>query len=195
MHRAKLIRVAGVVAAVGAIVGGGIAVYRHYRIKGFHVVDSAGLYRSAQPQGPNWEELRQEYGVRTVVSLREWNADPDNPDLRTEEAATRRLGIRLIKIDVPRGGLPTHEQTDEFLRLAGDRGNWPMLFHCQAGRDRTGVACAAYRMYVEGWSLARADEEMDRLHSHDKPFLNHWLDEYARHRQGSPDCDCRSRPG
>lgn len=38
--------------------------------------------------------------------------------------------------------------------------NQPILIHCLDGKNRTGVACAAYRMAVDGWTLDEALEEM-----------------------------------
>ncbi|MCK5172282.1 MAG: dual specificity protein phosphatase family protein [Planctomycetes bacterium] len=38
----------------------------------------------------------------------------------------------------------------------------PVFVHCRHGADRTGTACAVYRIAVEGWSKAEAIEEMTK---------------------------------
>lgn len=57
-----------------------------------------------------------------------------------------------------------------------------LLVHCRLGVDRTGMVIAAYRMLVQGWSLARAEGEMDLLGFHDRPycFWKHALAKLAK---------------
>jgi len=47
-----------------------------------------------------------------------------------------------------------------FIAVMDDPANHPVLVHCLAGRDRTGVACAVYRMEYDRWPAERAAAEM-----------------------------------
>jgi len=49
---------------------------------------------------------------------------------------------------------------DQFRAVTDDAAGAPVLVHCVAGRDRTGTACAAYRMEYDGWGPERAAAEM-----------------------------------
>jgi len=44
--------------------------------------------------------------------------------------------------------------------LAADERRVPVFVHCEHGADRTGIACAAYRIVVQGWSKQQAIDEM-----------------------------------
>jgi protein tyrosine/serine phosphatase len=58
------------------------------------------------------------------------------------------------------------------------------LVHCKSVADRTGVACAAYRMAVDGWTLAEAWEELEcyggGIHNILNYKLKHHLEKYAK---------------
>jgi protein tyrosine/serine phosphatase len=53
-----------------------------------------------------------------------------------------------------------NEDVVQFLKIVSDPAQQPMLVHCQHGADRTGTACAVYRIAVEGWSKEDAIKEM-----------------------------------
>jgi protein tyrosine phosphatase (PTP) superfamily phosphohydrolase (DUF442 family) len=120
---------------------------------------SPTLYRSAMPEAEGFRAL-EDSEIASVLSLR-WKADPadDTPD-----DGPRRLHIPIRTWDLE------EEHVVEFLRLATDPANQPMLVHCRHGADRTGTMIAAYRVAVQGWSKQQALDEMktDR-------YRHHWL--------------------
>jgi tyrosine-protein phosphatase SIW14 len=50
-----------------------------------------------------------------------------------------------------------------FLKVVDDPTNRPVLVHCLAGRDRTGIMCAIYRMEFDQWDNRKAADEMQRF--------------------------------
>jgi len=57
----------------------------------------------------------------------------------------------------------------------------PVFLHCRQGQDRTGIVVAAYRMKVDGWSLADAEAEMRSFGFHDIWMeLKEFIREYAK---------------
>jgi protein tyrosine phosphatase (PTP) superfamily phosphohydrolase (DUF442 family) len=120
---------------------------------------SPTLYRSAMPDAPGFESLEQ-MKFASVLSLR-WNPDPADP---TPQNGPRRLHIPIRTWNLD------EEHVVEFLKLASDPANQPMLVHCKHGADRTGTMVAAYRIVVQGWSKEDALAEMKT-----EQYGHHWL--------------------
>ena len=106
------------------------------------VVRDGAIYRSAQPE--DYSQLAICLGIKRVMTLRE----------KAESFADFRLRLNVLS-DV------SIEDFDLIVQTLSNPENQPILVHCQSGADRTGVACAAYRITVDGWSLAEAWEELE----------------------------------
>jgi protein tyrosine/serine phosphatase len=155
-------------AALAFLIAGPVA-FAHHRqnqTRNFRIVRPGVLYRSGQMSLAGLERLVDEYGFRTVVSLRDsYVAGGTPPDLK-EEAFCRKMDILHVRIsprawESPTGGpAPVEEGVRRFLEVMADRRNYPVLVHCFAGVHRTGAYCAIYRMEFQGWSNAEALAEM-----------------------------------
>jgi tyrosine-protein phosphatase SIW14 len=148
-------------------------------IDNFGVVSEGTLYRGGQPSEKGIQTLRAR-GVRTIVNLR------NDPDPR-EQVWAAAAGMQYVVI--PSGcHNPSAEDLRSFLSIMEGRPSppqierpveLPVFVHCHAGRDRTGLFVAAYRVLEDHWSSDRAIREMDdyghvrtlcpRLH----PFVHH----------------------
>jgi tyrosine-protein phosphatase SIW14 len=142
---------------MGLITWGAIALngWRH-RQAALNVseVQAGVLYRSGQPQGKALEDLRDLYHFRTVINLREVEADDA---WRAEEAFCHANGIRCVPMQL--GVAVTDQQQAEFLKIVQDPACQPVLVHCEMGRVRTGYMVAYYRMVVQHWSYETAAAE------------------------------------
>lgn len=109
---------------------------------------SPDVHRCAQPGRKGMQELA-EFGIRSVVNLREYHSD------QTTVAGTP-LALREVPLDA---GDLTYEQLVVALKavLAAQK---PTVVHCWHGSDRTGAVIAAYRIAVEGWTPSAALDEM-----------------------------------
>jgi len=116
---------------------------------------SPTLYRSAQPTREGFEELKK-LGIRTVINLR--NVSSDRSELKG-------LGLGYLHIHFAPWH-PEDEDVVKFLKVATDPRYQPILVHCQHGADRTGTMVAIYRVYVEGWSMEEAMQELPRFGFH-----------------------------
>lgn len=140
------------------------------RIDNFARVD-ARLYRGAQPKGRDFEDLKA-LGVKTIVNLTSHDADPD------EQAMAEAAGLTYVHIPMTTRVVPTAAQLTQFLSLVNDSTSGPVYVHCVGGRHRTGVMTAVYRMTHDGWTGARAFDEMKQykygpvfLHPEFKEFV------------------------
>jgi protein tyrosine/serine phosphatase len=106
-----------------------------------------------------------DHGIRTVVTLRPDRGAAPNSDAHEDEICRAR-GVKFVRIP-PRvageeeaGDAALDQVARAFLGVMDDPGNYPVLVHCTAGRDRTGTMCAVYRMEYDRWSPGDALSEM-----------------------------------
>lgn len=117
---------------------------------------SQDLCRGAQPTREGFRTL-ESMGVRTVVSLRESRSDRDE---------LRGTSLRYVQIRM-NPARPEDAEVGAYLALFGDEANLPIFVHCQKGADRTGTACAVYRIAFEGWPVEDAMKELPRFGFHE----------------------------
>ncbi|HEY6871877.1 MAG TPA: dual specificity protein phosphatase family protein [Geobacteraceae bacterium] len=109
-----------------------------------------GLLRGAQPAAEGYATLKR-IGVRTVINLR---------TSMSEKKEVEAAGMRSIEVPMEMSTDHIAEKIDRVVALMADPANQPVFVHCRHGQDRTGIVVAAYRMKVEGWPLAEAEQEM-----------------------------------
>ena len=139
-------------------------------VANFAEVES-GLYRGAQPDAAGFRALR-DMGVRTIVNLRSMH--DDGP-------LVAPLGLALVNIPMPTLpdiDPPTDAEIRTFFDVVLDPARRPVFVHCAQGKDRTGTMCALYRIEVDGWTPARAIEEMRSFGYHE--FFYGELEEFVR---------------
>ncbi len=154
----------------GLIVGPVVYASRQQKeMKNFRVVREDKLYRSGQMTLDGLKRAIHEYGIRTVVTLRDARV-PGHvaPDAREEEYCLK-LGLGYVRIPprpwegAPGEVPPVEKGVKRFLEVMDDARAYPVLVHCFAGTHRTGAYCAIYRMEYEGWTNAQALEELMAL--------------------------------
>jgi tyrosine-protein phosphatase SIW14 len=161
-----LATLAGVVAVLLCI-GGPVAFALHlqFETRNFQVVKEGVLYRSGQTTLFGLKNLIHEYGIRTVVNLRDPAADDEPDPDQAEEDYCIAEEINYIRIP-PRhwssseGPPPADENVAKFCELMRDPGNYPVLVHCYRGIHRTGAFCAIYHMEFDHWTNAQAVDDL-----------------------------------
>jgi tyrosine-protein phosphatase SIW14 len=148
------------------------AVYAHaHRLR---VVEPGVAYRCGQLTAAGFRDAIKRYWIKLVINLREDEIDPlipetwqAKPTVR-ESDLCRQLGVRYEVVNggdltpAPGGPADRPAAIDHFLKLVDEaRANHePVLYHCKAGRDRTGQFTALYRIEYNGRSKADALREM-----------------------------------
>jgi tyrosine-protein phosphatase SIW14 len=156
----------GIVLVLAAIAGPIVyAVHQGYQMKNFRVVREGVLYRSGQMTRQGLERVLHDYGIRTVVTLRDARAPGKPPPDLAEQRFCEKADIKYVRIpprswDAPDTAAPAEEGLRTFRAVMSDPDNYPVLVHCCAGIHRTGAFCAVYRMEFEHWTNERALAEM-----------------------------------
>src|SRR6185295_14979600 len=139
---------------------------------------SSSVYRSGQPDDDG-VRLAKSFGIRSILDLR-LKVDDE------EEYAAGTAGLAVLH--VPMNGVysPTFEQVDRALAVLTDPRRAPVLVHCHYGKDRTGAVIAAYRVVVQGWTVAQAADEAKSFGCCAPFFLQveDWLTYYKEHVAG-----------
>jgi protein tyrosine phosphatase (PTP) superfamily phosphohydrolase (DUF442 family) len=91
----------------------------------------------------------REQGIRTVVALR-WE--------HSDDAALAGLGLNSYRLRAKQWH-PENEDVVRAMKVILTAEYQPVFVHCQAGKDRTGLVVAVYRILVDGWSVNHAIAE------------------------------------
>lgn len=147
-------------------VGAAILWHQQYRLpKRFAIVVEGKLYRSGGLTPRQLEHVAREYGIRTVLSL----LDPNAPESVAERAAAARLGLRWVNVPLPGNGASTPEDRKNIKATLFAPDHAPILVHCGAGTNRTGLGVGMYRLHQQGWTAEQVLEEMREFGFEDLP--------------------------
>ncbi len=119
------------------------------------------IWRSGQPTREGYRGLAAA-GLKTVVNLRQ--ECPQDKDLLPE-------GINSVYIPIKDDHEPTVEQAKEFMKVASDPKNWPLLVHCKGGEGRAGVMSALVRHSMDGWEHGMVMKEVGNFRTRHLGFI------------------------
>lgn len=111
------------------------------------------LYRGSQPREGDFARIKGK-GVRTVVNFRD-----ESHWIQWEKEKVEALGMKYVSLpwNVKKPVKP--ELLDRFFAVLDDPKNRPVYFHCQYGRDRSGVMTTLALMRYQNLSKEEAREE------------------------------------
>jgi protein tyrosine/serine phosphatase len=153
---------------ITSLLVGAPAWYAHYQqanYRNFRVVRADVLYRSGQLSLHGLQQIIRDYGIKTVITLRDTTRTGELPPDVAEENYCLLQDINYhrfpLRVWHEQGAtVPAEENVRRFLEIMDEPKNQPVLVHCFAGSHRTGAFCAIYRMEYEHWTNADALDEM-----------------------------------
>lgn len=131
------------------------------------------LYRGGFPSTRHIRILKEEKGIRTIISLTD---EKDEPKYVEEKRAADELGIRLLRFAMPGDGCAQFGDLDRAVDALADaladapasRSRPPVFYHCAAGKQRSNALLGAYRMRVCRWPFEQALQELERDYGLDR---------------------------
>ena len=114
------------------------------------------LFRGSGPSISEVLQLKKDFGINKIISL------------------DKETGIKIARIchllGIKHLIFPLHQtQLEPLFRLLSQdifhllMDDSPTFFHCEAGKDRTGMLGAIYRCRFEGWTCKKAMEEAEKI--------------------------------
>jgi hypothetical protein len=114
-----------------------------------------GIFRGGAPSIKDVEMLKHKYGIKKIISLDEISGSRIS-------RACKLLGIKHIMLPITVGKKASLVRflSQDIPKLFDDG---PTFIHCRAGKDRTGLAIALYRIEEDGWSCGKALKEAKKF--------------------------------
>ncbi|OOY27785.1 hypothetical protein BMI90_11295 [Thioclava sp. L04-15] len=129
----------------------------------FHTVVAGEFYRSNQPTATRLKTYKEKDRIQSVLNLR--GAHPGEAWYDEEKAAAERLGLKLIDFKMSDSEVLGPARVAE-LEAVMAKAPKPMLVHCKAGADRTGLASALYLSHQKNRSSSEAGWQLSLLYGH-----------------------------
>ena len=137
----------------------GCSTSESHNLYNVHTVTPGVLIRGSQPDKRALQELRNDFGVKTVVNFN----DVTNA---SEAPLAADVGLHYLPLcDNPWVDAGDRELHLAFLKTVRDArrsGDVPVYVHCRTGSDRVGLAVAIYRIVECGWNAEGALAELRR---------------------------------
>ena len=134
-----------------AIAGAGFLVWRSF-FETYHlvVVDPGKLYRDGNRSMREFKNTLRKAKPNTVVAVID-HQEYNEPEFVAARELVKERGIAYHWIPIKAGAYPRKEQVQEFLAIAKDPANHPVLYHDDEGIRRAGMMMAAYQETVLGY--------------------------------------------
>jgi protein tyrosine/serine phosphatase len=122
----------------------------------FREVTPGRVYRAGIYSKDSLQRILKRQQIRTVVQF----SGDVTPRFREYDAfVAAQPGMRHVKMPRYVTTVPTYQDTMAVMAILTNDVNWPVLVHCEHGKDRTGYFIMLYRMLHDGWTWERALQE------------------------------------
>lgn len=132
-----------------------------------HAIVAGEAYRSAQPSPDELVAYSKTYGIATVLNLR--GAQTRRAWYRDEIRTAERLGIRHVDFAMSPVKELSQAEASRLVAIMAEARK-PILIHCLAGSDRSGLAAALYLAAIAGSGDAAAESQLSLRYGH-LPFV------------------------
>lgn len=123
----------------------------------FHAITPGEAYRSSQMDRDELKHYIRKYAIRSVINLQ---GRHDGKGWYTEENdVCRETRTRHYDLNLTSDRAPSESEIKALLDIYGTAPR-PVLIHCQAGADRSGLAAAIWKIAVDGAPKSEARKQL-----------------------------------
>ena len=149
----------------------------------FHPITYGEAYRSAQLDRDELKYYIKEYNIKSILNLR--GEKPDAPWYREEKKVSKEHNVKHYDISLSSSREPDEEDVRNLVEIFKNAPR-PVLIHCQAGADRSGLAAAMWKVVVDREPKSEAEKQLSIFFGHlpigktsamDRFFQN-WIPEW-----------------
>ena len=157
------------------------AVYQFYISEqgNFHAITEGEAYRSAQLDMDEFEYYIRKHNIRSIVNLRGEN--PEKPWYKEEIKFCDENNIKHYDISLSSDKAPNREDVRKLMEIFHTAPR-PVLIHCLAGADRSGLVAAMWKVIVDKEPKKEAENQLSLFFGHlpigktavMDSFFQHW---------------------
>jgi protein tyrosine/serine phosphatase len=129
----------------------------------FHPITEGEAYRSAILDRDELEHYVKKYEIKSIVNL--LGAHPNEPWYKEEMEVSAEHKLKHYDISLPVTREPTKEDAWKLVEIFKNAPR-PVLIHCKAGADRSGLAAAMWKVIVDKKPKSEAGKELSILYGH-----------------------------
>jgi len=136
----------------------------YMRVQGnFHAITPGEAYRSAKLDSGKLEHYIKKYNIRSIVNL--IGEDPRKAWYQEELRVSAKHKIRHYDLTLSATEPPSKEATRRLVWIFRTAPR-PVLIHCKGGSDRSGLAAAMWKVYVDKEPKSKARKQLSILYGH-----------------------------
>ncbi len=133
----------------------------------FHIVTKNQLYRSAQMDNDELSYYLKKYHIKTVLNLR--GESPDAQWYKDEIKTCNKFGVDHYDYGFSASCLLSIKKMKDIVKLLKKLPR-PILIHCKAGADRSGIVAALWLYKIKHFTFKKALYQLSILFGH-FPYL------------------------
>ena len=155
----------------------------------FHEI-AKNVFRSSQPTMWQLKRLKKKYNLVEIVNLKDENRNCAY--FHFEEEKCQELGLKLVNVQIGSREFPTYEDLLSYKKVIEEMQE-PVLIHCKAGADRTGIFCTLYQYFKENRDIRDTDQLKLFPYGHVKYSnagkVDYYFEQFAKYQETHPKID------
>lgn len=129
----------------------------------FHTITQGKAYRSAQLDSDELEYYINKYNIKSIINLR--GEHPDELWYGEEIKVCAEQNVKHYDIALSSSKEPSEEDVRQLIEIFHNAPR-PVLIHCQAGADRSGLAAAIWKVIVDKEPKSEAGKQLSIFYGH-----------------------------